>query len=335
MTESLAGGAAAAPLSMRAAASLSYAAVRAARQLLTDLERGRRIDTKILRSAMEAALGASDAAGVGNWKTACEACEAATVLFFRKFGLPPITTFRNRLLVLTIDLQNIFFAFEQLLNARIEGAVASATYAVGLETLRAECFVDDGEIERRVRLIRPMEQHKVRLTIMAESHWAEADRERFAAVWVAEVPEFTKSTIRVEAGLLLPAWMRLPNESTQVYRLQTTGGERIIGCKVSAARMANFPAADAAFAALMEGRSVLELAEGLQLRRVQVMSVYRIELSGFNDTMRDRLRIYGLCGGIISWKPGTFVPTDASGVGLLSRVLDRYPVERIVERGAA
>ena len=86
MTESLAGGAAAAPLSMRAAASLSYAAVRAARQLLTDLERGRRIDTKILRSAMEAALGASDAAGVGNWKTACEACEAATVLFFRKFG---------------------------------------------------------------------------------------------------------------------------------------------------------------------------------------------------------------------------------------------------------
>jgi len=335
MTESLAGGAAAAPLSMRAAASLSYAAVRAARQLLTDLERGRRIDTKILRSAMEAALGASDAAGVGNWKTACEACEAATVLFFRKFGLPPITTFRNRLLVLTIDLQNIFFAFEQLLNARIEGAVASGTYAVGLETLRAECFVDDGEIERRVRLIRPMEQHKVRLTIMAESHWAEADRERFAAVWVAEVPEFTKSTIRVEAGLLLPAWMRLPNESTQVYRLQTTGGERIIGCKVSAARMANFPAADAAFAALMEGRSVLELAEGLQLRRVQVMSVYRIELSGFNDTMRDRLRIYGLCGEIISWKPGTFVPTDASGVGLLSRVLDRYPVERIVERGAA
>jgi len=241
-------------------------------------------------------------------------------------------------LALTIDLQNILFAFEQLLSARIEGAVASGTYAVGLETLRAECFVvvlDDGEIERRVRLIRPMERHKVRLTIMAESHWAEADRERFAAAWVAEVPEFTKSTIHVEAGLLLPVWMRLPNESTQVYRLQTTGGERIIGCKVSAARMANFPAADAAFAALMEGRSVLELAEGLQLRRVQVMSVYRIELSGFNDTMRDCLRIYGLCGEIISWKPGTFVPTDASGVGLLSRVLDRYPVERIVERGAA
>ena len=84
MTESLAGGAAAAPLSMRAAASITSAAVRAARQLLTDLERGRRIDTKVLRSAMEAAFGASDAAGVWNWKTAYDVCEAATVLFLRK-----------------------------------------------------------------------------------------------------------------------------------------------------------------------------------------------------------------------------------------------------------
>src|SRR5208283_3957841 len=56
--------------------------------------------------------------------------------------LPPIITFLNRLLALTIDLQNILFtAFEQLLTARIEGAIASGTYDVGLETLRAESFV--------------------------------------------------------------------------------------------------------------------------------------------------------------------------------------------------
>src|SRR3954453_9577856 len=86
MTESLAGGAAAVPLSMRAAATLTSAAVRAARQLVIDLERGRRIDAAILRSAMEAAFGASDATGVWNWKTAYDVCEAATVLFLRKFG---------------------------------------------------------------------------------------------------------------------------------------------------------------------------------------------------------------------------------------------------------
>ncbi|MCS4217206.1 putative RNA methylase [Bradyrhizobium elkanii] len=86
MTESLTGGAAAAPLSMRAAASLTSAALRAAQQLLIELERGRRIDAAVLRSAMEAAFAGSDAAGAWNWKTAYDACEAATVLFLRKFG---------------------------------------------------------------------------------------------------------------------------------------------------------------------------------------------------------------------------------------------------------
>ena len=49
------------------------------------------------------------------------------------------------------------------------------------------------------------------------------------AAWRAEfvdVPEFTESTIHVVAGLLLPIWKRLPNESTGVYRLQTNAGER-------------------------------------------------------------------------------------------------------------
>ena len=86
MTEPLAGGTAAAPFSMRAAASLTSAVVRAARQLLTDLERGRRIDAAVLRGATEAAFGASDATGAWNWKIAYDACEVATVLFLRKFG---------------------------------------------------------------------------------------------------------------------------------------------------------------------------------------------------------------------------------------------------------
>jgi hypothetical protein len=185
--------------------------------------------------------------------------------------LPPITTFLNRLLALTIDLQNVLFtAFEQLLTARIEGAIASGTYDAGLETLRAESFVvtdrrtiythhgtgaetrllaitqrvrnqplalekalehgaaprslllvkkqsgraavrvpapsvmlDDGEIEQRVRLLRPMESPYVALGRMAESHWVEADRDRFAAAWqteLAEVPEFTERTIHIVAG---------------------------------------------------------------------------------------------------------------------------------------
>ncbi|HQT84981.1 strawberry notch-like NTP hydrolase domain-containing protein [Acidiphilium rubrum] len=327
--------------------------------------------------------------------------------------LPPITTFLNRLLALTIDLQNILFtAFEQLLTARIEGAIASGTYDVGLETLTAESFVvtgrqtiythpgtsaetrlltitqrernrpvtldealgrlsdpramllvnsqsgraavqvpapslmlDDGEVERRVRLIRPMEHPAMPLAMMPQTHWREADRETFARAWateLAEVPEFTDSEIHIVAGLLLPIWKRLPNESTRVYRLQTDTGERIVGRKVSSAWVASALetgpsnlSADDAFTALMDGRTILDLAEGLQLRRVRVMGAGRIELTGFTDAMRDRLRAYGLFHEIISWKLRMFVPTDASGPAILAKVLERYPLSRVAERAAA
>ena len=58
----------------------------AANLLLPHLERGQRVDTAILRDAMETAFGASDASGAWDWKLAYEACEVATVLFLRKYG---------------------------------------------------------------------------------------------------------------------------------------------------------------------------------------------------------------------------------------------------------
>ena len=330
-----------------------------------------------------------------------------------KDELPGITTFLNRLLALTIELQGVLFtAFEGLLTARIEGAIASGTYDAGLETLRAESFavtdrqviythprtgaetslltiterkrnrpvtldaalaelddprakllinersgraavqipttstmLDDGEIERRVRLIRPMEAHNVPVRMMGETHWVEADRDAFASAWgaeVAEVPEFADSTLHMVTGLLLPIWKRLPNDSTRVYRLQTDAGERIIGRKVSPAWAANATTTgiasvtpEDAFAALMEGRTILDLSEGLQLRRVRVMGANRIELSGFTDTMRQRLTAYGLFHEIISWKLRFFVPVGAQGPAIIGKLFDRWPVERIGEREAA
>ncbi|HCK83400.1 MAG TPA: methylase, partial [Hyphomonadaceae bacterium] len=60
--------------------------IAAARLLLPYLERGSRIDATILRATMEQAVGGGDADGQWDWKTAYDACEAATVLFLRKFG---------------------------------------------------------------------------------------------------------------------------------------------------------------------------------------------------------------------------------------------------------
>ena len=62
------------------------AIIAAAHRLLALLERGQRVDSASLRTAMETAFEASDATGVWDWKTAYEACECATVLFLRKYG---------------------------------------------------------------------------------------------------------------------------------------------------------------------------------------------------------------------------------------------------------
>jgi predicted RNA methylase len=327
--------------------------------------------------------------------------------------LPPITTFLNRLLALTIDLQNTLFGvFEDLLRAKVEGAIASGTYDIGVETIIAESLVvtdrrtlythpqtrantsvftitrrdrnrpftlaealerardrhakllintqsgraavrvptpslmlDDGTVERRVRLLRPMERPAIALDDLAHTHWREAERADFVRAWEAElvsVPEFTDSNMHVVTGLLLPIWKRLPNESMRVYRLETDHGERIIGRLVSPAWVTQAVESEAptltpadAFTAALEGRTVLQLQDGLDLRRVRVMGEFRIELSGFTDGMVERLKATGLISEIISWKLRLFVPTGASGPPILAKLIERNPLVRVADRAAA
>ncbi|OYX68462.1 MAG: methylase, partial [Rhizobiales bacterium 32-66-11] len=86
MISTPAAASATAPLSLVPDTDIPAAVFAAAQLLLPHLERGQRIDAAILRGAMESAFGASDATGAWNWKTAYDACEAATVLFLRKYG---------------------------------------------------------------------------------------------------------------------------------------------------------------------------------------------------------------------------------------------------------
>ena len=94
-------------------------------------------------------------------------------------------------------------------------------------------------------------------------------------------------------------------------------------------------APEAVHAALMDGDAVFDLAEGMQLRRVKVMGANRIELVNFTEAMRERLRAYGLFSEIISWKLRFFAPADAEGAAVLARLIETYPIERILDRAAA
>jgi hypothetical protein len=203
-------------------------------------------------------------------------------------------------------------------------------------------MLDDGTIEPRMRLIRPTETHTFPVKVMEDTHWLEADRAAFVAAWtdeLAEVPEFSESSLHIVAGLLLPIWKQLPQDETRVYRLQTDDGQRIIGRRVSPAWVATTLADDApklsaaqVHTLVLEGKTVVRLAEGMELHRSRVMGVNRIELSGFTEAQKDRLKADGFFSEIIAWKLRLFCPRDSGGVKVLDHLLARFPIQGLNAR---
>jgi hypothetical protein len=204
--------------------------------------------------------------------------------------------------------------------------------------------LDDGEVERRVRLLRPMERTALSQPVLAQTHWERVDHDAFAKAWeqeLAEIPPFTDSDLQIVTGLLLPIWKRLPDESMRVYRLQTDAGERVIGRLVSPAWVAQAVSAEGvsitpadAWSTLLDRHTILELQDGLSLRRAKVMGVFRVELCGFTEGMVDRLKAMGLISEIITWKLRLFVPTGTTGPAILAELMERYPVTRLADRAA-
>ena len=319
------------------------------------------------------------------------------------------------MLALTITMQNLLFAsFEELLAARIEGAIAAGVYDKGLETLTADrmtlkdrklvythpvtgaqshlltiermdrnrpmslkdalhlvaqdpraklmingkseraavmapmrsIMLDDGSVQPRVALIRPMDELRFEIRHLEETNWEEADEQVFAAAWkaeVANVPEFSTSTLHVVSGLLLPIWKLLPQDYCRVYRLQIEDGERIVGRVIAPAGLSrlcnNFGIdrsevldPDQAWRSVVDGSSIISLAGEMTLRRVRVMNDNRVELTGFTDGMRDWLRSIGLFSEMIAWKLRFFIPVTDDGSAILSRLMQRHRLLDVMSR---
>ena len=83
---------------------------------------------------------------------------------------------------------------------------------------------ENGSVEERVRLIRPLSRDAVAKTRLAASHWQIATEAEFTALWLkelAEIPPTRSSEFHLVTGLLLPVWKHLPRAASKVYRLQT------------------------------------------------------------------------------------------------------------------
>ncbi|WP_375429037.1 hypothetical protein [uncultured Sphingomonas sp.] len=209
----------------------------------------------------------------------------------------------------------------------------------------ASLTLDDGEVERRVRLVRPTERKNLALSALTASCWEEVDQARFVEAWTAEtaaLPEFIESRFWIITGLLLPIWRRLPEDGCSVYRLQTDEGERVIGRRVAPHWIAEALGSEApkvvpsdAWAMVLERGSTLQLEGGLSVRRSRVMNAERVELTGFTDGMVERLKAFGLMSEIISWRLRLFIPIGSSRIAILSALLDRFPLRGVVERASA
>src|SRR5262249_2855556 len=185
----------------------------------------------------------------------------------------------------------------------------------------------------------------LRLGLWDSAHFPFAARADFARAWQSEVvtvPEFTDSSPHIGIGLRLPVWKRLPNDSTRVYRLQTRDGERIIGRPVSPAGVARVvegegPALDSAdvFTAVLDGRTMLQLRDELELGRIKVMGDFRNEVSRITDGMIDRLKARGLVCEVIAWKLRLFLPIGRGGLPILGALMERYLLVPIVGQPAA
>lgn len=332
--------------------------------------------------------------------------------------LPPITTFLNRVLALPIALQNRFFdLFEELLAIRVEGAIATGTYDVGLETLIAESLIvtdrrvlhthertgattmlltirredkseplgleavltiarnssasflvntssnraalgapassltlDDGSVEERVRLIRPLSRNAISKAALETSHWEGTEEGAFTHLWqkeLAEIPPTRSSEIHLVTGLLLPVWKHLPRGSSKVYRLQTDEGERIVGRLIqptdvpqlrTAFNLDGGPALspEDAHHLLTSGTPRIELRGGLALRLSTLMGARRIELTGFRDTEVEQLKSFSFFSEIISWRLRLFLPLEAgTGIDALTRLFTLYPPVSAASASAA
>ena len=198
-------------------------------------------------------------------------------------------------------------------------------------------MLDDGGVQKRVRLLRPATRDTTAEDALTASHWRDAAETEWRALWDAEVeslPAHTESRLWLVTGLLLPIWDRLPREDLRVRRLATDDGEALIGRvlnpeQATALRgtfgLGGGPQLSAAevHEALSSRGTSFTLVNGWRLVRRRLMGAERIEIEGPVDTDLPVLKRLGCVTEIVSWRTRVFVPH----ANVIEPLLDRYPLD--------
>ncbi len=196
--------------------------------------------------------------------------------------------------------------------------------------------LDDGDVQERARLVRPATRETVAQAGLDASNWRRAHGNEWRALWdaeIAELPAHRESRFWLVAGLLLPIWDRLPDESMRVRRLVADDGEHLIGRVLGPAELGEFraalgldggpglTAAEVHDEIMVRGAS-FPLANGWKLARRRLMGAMRIEIEGPTDGDTDALKRMGCVAEIVSWRTRLFAPDRET----LERVIERWPI---------
>ena len=195
---------------------------------------------------------------------------------------------------------------------------------------------EDGSVQSRVRLVRPAARETIAKAALDASNWRSAHGNEWRSLWDAEIaglPSHRESRFWLVAGLLLPIWDRLPDESMRVRRLVADDGEHLIGRILGPAELTAFRAAlgldgaanltaDEVHDEVMLRGASFPLANGWKLARRRLMGAMRIEIEGPDDHDTAPLKRMGCMTEIVSWRTRLFAPDRAT----LERILDRWPL---------
>lgn len=194
-------------------------------------------------------------------------------------------------------------------------------------------MADSGALIRRVNLVRPGSNEKVAKQDYERSHWRKAGQDEFLAAWneeVGEIPEYVTDTFFLITGLLLPIWNKLDPSRMRIYRLQTDGGERLLGRMVPPEVMQSVAetfgitcqlTAREIFHAVWERQESVRLTERLSLRSCTVAGQRRLEIVGFlGHSEYQWLKSVGAFGEYIQHRLRAFVPANEEAIEVIERI---------------
>jgi P-loop containing NTP hydrolase pore-1/C-terminal domain on Strawberry notch homologue len=195
---------------------------------------------------------------------------------------------------------------------------------------------EQGALIPRVSLIRPLTQSAMNKSDFEESGWEELDYQSFAALWneeVATAPTHRTSQFYLITGVLLPVWKRLQSDKVQVCRLQTDDGQTLLGRMVDSSQIhkvfANFGldnsenlTPELILTNVLGSLTPHRFGNSIELRSALVMGNQRLELVGFREGQKDRLKAIGCMGEIISYRYRMFVPVGENAPHIVSQIAE-------------